>query len=265
MNEQILRQLENIPCLYTDAFNELARRVNLKAKEKGISAQEKQRLEYELETIRQSDTAKMFLFACEVASLQDNCLIIGVENNSFINYILGISKVNPMLYNLPFERFINHKRKTLPIYNFYVKKDCKGQFLKEVYKKFGQGSVVRPLDDNDLYFVCVNGMDDHLIKNTTTIADNNIYSQHESISVFLSKELSALNYYNFSVCEYVEANCEKKKLFSEGEILEKTYQIFGCEHFDFPKYKGIKEVENLLKNTNQKLIYQEQLMDMPMH
>ncbi len=263
MDERILEQLENIPCLYADALTELIRRVNLKVKEKGISAQEKQRLEYELEIIRQTDTAKLFLFGLEVASSCNTCVVLGAENNSFVNYILGISNVNPTLYNLPFERFFNHKRKILPIYNFYVKKGYKGHFLKEIYKKFGQGSISKALDNNDLYFVCANGMDSHLIKNATIIANKNQQVYSETISVLLAKELLALNYYSFFVGEYVEVvkTNTDQKFFSEEDILKTTHRIFGFEHFDFPKYKGIKEVENILKSTNQQLIYQEQLMD----
>ncbi len=78
----------------------------------------KARLEAELDLITQHNFEPLFLILGEVIEfVQANNILMGSRGsvaNSLVAYCLGISLVDPMKYELLFERFLNPERKSLP-------------------------------------------------------------------------------------------------------------------------------------------------------
>ena len=83
-----------------------------------------------MDIIKRSGTAKVFLFGRELINSVGFGTTLGAEGCSFVNYLLGISKVNPVLYNLPFERFYNHSKGKEAVYNIYATKGSKEKLLR---------------------------------------------------------------------------------------------------------------------------------------
>jgi 5-formyltetrahydrofolate cyclo-ligase len=128
MINNVFERLNNAPYHGEDAFKELEGLVNEKLSIKDISKEEKGRLNYELSFIKKCGMAKHFLFGkflvqttteeykkrgkiqyCETGTLwRGGC--------SYVNFLLGNSPVNPVIYNLPFEKYFNEYR------NFFIYK-----------------------------------------------------------------------------------------------------------------------------------------------
>ena len=119
MINNVLKRLNNAPYNGEDAFKELEGLINEKLSHNEISKEEKERLDYELLFIKKLGMAKHFLFGkllveatvekqkkrgkiqyCETGTLwRGGC--------SYVNFFLGLSPVNPVIYNLPFEKYFN--------------------------------------------------------------------------------------------------------------------------------------------------------------
>lgn len=127
MDERILEQLENVPSEYDDHFGRLCHLTSSYADLEGITKTERERLNYELNLIKKWGIAKVFLFGYDLCFNDGVGTTCGVESNSYVNYLLGISTVNPVLYNLPFERFFNEYRRFLPSYNVVVRRGAPGR------------------------------------------------------------------------------------------------------------------------------------------
>ena len=184
-----------------------------------------------------------------------------VEGNSYVNYLLGVSTVNPVKYNLPFERFFNEHRKFLPTYNLCVEKGRKGFLLKSLYEKFGKSKIIKSKEDNGNYFVSNKPINPEFISETRIVAKENEEAYEENILFLTYSELTKLGYYNFSINEVEEIKYSEKESFSEEEIYEKAKKFFSYSVNVATPFTDIEEIKEILVNTEYKLIYQEQLME----
>src|ERR1700733_12961435 len=77
-----------------------------------------QRLDHELSIIAKTGLASYFLTVADVASLIRNrgirCSIRGSGAGCLVNYLIGISNIDPLDYDLIMERFLSEGRKGLP-------------------------------------------------------------------------------------------------------------------------------------------------------
>lgn len=96
----------------------------------------KERLEYELGIIEEKDFCEYFLTMKEIIGLASNHMLIGVGRGSaagsLVNYVLGITQVDPIKYGLIFERFINPLR-CLDPHTFVFQKDVGATMLKDIH------------------------------------------------------------------------------------------------------------------------------------
>lgn len=79
---------------------------------------EKNRLAHEFELIRETDTAKLFLYWADiVAAIRQKIYpyIYSVQNCSLVSYCLGITEVNPLLAGSYFERLLTRRSTHVPI------------------------------------------------------------------------------------------------------------------------------------------------------
>lgn len=77
---------------------------------RGLSQNEKARLNHELKIIEQTGTARQFsdiIATADKAAEQGGFYAIGAANCSFLLYCAGATTINPLSINSPFERYIN--------------------------------------------------------------------------------------------------------------------------------------------------------------
>lgn len=102
------------------------------------------RLQYELEVIEEMKFTEYFLTMEAITNVAADRMLIGCGRGSaagsLVNYVLGITQVDPLQYNLIFERFINRNRAEFPdIDSDFADRDLLIRLLKE---KFGDTNVI---------------------------------------------------------------------------------------------------------------------------
>lgn len=119
----------------------------IKAKYRNLNNEEKRRLAFEYRIIREMGFEPYFVLIYELKEFAKEkgigMNVRGSAASSFILYLLGISIVNPLKYNLPFERFLNQKRSEPPDIDVDVEYNQREHLISEIYKKFGNDYVAR--------------------------------------------------------------------------------------------------------------------------
>ncbi|MBI2775903.1 MAG: DNA polymerase III subunit alpha [Chloroflexi bacterium] len=105
------------------------------------------RLDYELGVIISMGYAGYFLivadFICYAREqgIQTTCR--GSAPGSIVTYTLGITPVDPIAYGLPFERFLNPDRVTMPDIDVDFQDDRRDEVIAYVSRKYGQDHVAQ--------------------------------------------------------------------------------------------------------------------------
>jgi DNA polymerase-3 subunit alpha len=107
-----------------------------------------QRIEYELKIILQKGYGTYFLIVADFVNwAKRNGIAVGPGRGSvagsLIAYILGITEINPLDYNLPFERFLNPERPTPPDIDIDFSDIRRDEVLRYVAKKYGEEKVAQ--------------------------------------------------------------------------------------------------------------------------
>ena len=107
----------------------------------------KARMEYELEVVRQTSFANYFLVVWDIISfVRRQEILFGVRGSaaaSVVLYCLGITDVDPMAYNLVFERFLNFERKEMPDIDMDFQDDRRDEVLRYVIDRYGSDRVAQ--------------------------------------------------------------------------------------------------------------------------
>lgn len=108
----------------------------------------KKRLEYELNIIIKKGYTTYFLIVQDFVNWAKKTGIAvgpgrGSVAGSLVAYVLGITDINPLLYNLPFERFLNPERPTPPDIDIDFADTRRDQVLEYVTKKYGKDRVAQ--------------------------------------------------------------------------------------------------------------------------
>ena len=275
MINNVFERLNNAPYHGEDAFKELEGLVNEKLSIKDISKEEKERLDYELLLIKKWGIAKHFLFGkllveatteeykergntqyCETGTLW-------WEGYSYVNFLLGLSPVNPVIYNLPFESCFNEYKNNLPTHQLFIPSLSKDQVLNRLYKEFGKNNFVKSKDSfTTLYHYSSKPIKKEFIKKTINLEEFGYESCEENVSTLTTTELSELGYYSFEILEGYNFYDYVNTTFSEEEIYER-YKIESDEDLVSSKkpFDKMAEVNEILKYTENKLVYQEQVLE----
>jgi len=117
----------------------------LKKREGKITAEDKQRLDYELDIIISKKYDNYFLIVADFMNWAKNQKIIattrGSASGSLVSYALGITSVNPLRFNLPFERFLTKKRPTPPDIDCDIQDSRRDEVINYVRHKYGLDKV----------------------------------------------------------------------------------------------------------------------------
>jgi DNA polymerase-3 subunit alpha len=107
----------------------------------------KQRLDYELEVIKQTQFANYFLVVWDIISYaKEHGILFGVRGSaaaSIVLHCLGITELDPLENKLVFERFLNFERKEMPDIDLDFEDDRRDEVIAYVSQKYGQDHVAQ--------------------------------------------------------------------------------------------------------------------------
>lgn len=105
------------------------------------------RLDYELDVIDKTGFASYFLLVREFAQFtRDQGIYFGVRGSaagSLVSYCLGITDVDPIEYDLTFERFLNIERIAMPDIDMDFEDARRDEVIKYVTEKYGTDHVAQ--------------------------------------------------------------------------------------------------------------------------
>ncbi|PNS00058.1 hypothetical protein X928_05430 [Petrotoga miotherma DSM 10691] len=114
--------------------------------QKDLTFEEKRRLSYELEIIKKLGVKNYILTVKKVVdTAKKNGISVGPGRGSavgsFLVYKLGITKVNPIEYDLLFERFLNEYRHELPDIDLDIDAEKRVDLIKALQKEVGEYKI----------------------------------------------------------------------------------------------------------------------------
>lgn len=116
--------------------------------EGGIDVNKRERIEFELSTIEWMGFPGYFLIVWDfIRAAREMGVSVGPGRGSaagsVVAYSLGITNIDPIKYNLLFERFLNPERISMPDVDIDFDEDGRADVLKYVVEKYGQKRVAQ--------------------------------------------------------------------------------------------------------------------------
>lgn len=113
-----------------------------------VHANENDRLEYELSVIKQMGYVDYFLIVWDfIKYARDRGIMVGPGRGSaagsLVAYSLGITSIDPMKYNLLFERFLNPERISMPDIDIDFCYERRQEVIDYVISKYGKDRVAQ--------------------------------------------------------------------------------------------------------------------------
>jgi DNA polymerase-3 subunit alpha len=132
--------------LDSEAKKGLARRMEKLGLGAGDAARYHERLAFETNTIAQMGYAGYFLIVADFINwAKQNGVPVGPGRGSgagsLVAYSLGITDLDPLRYDLLFERFLNPERVSMPDFDIDFCQDGRDRVIDYVRKKYGEDSV----------------------------------------------------------------------------------------------------------------------------
>ncbi len=123
-------------------------REGLKRKYKEITPQLEERLEYELTTIRNMGYVDYFLIVWDfIKYAREHDIIVGPGRGSaagsLVSYTLDITQLDPIKYQLLFERFLNPERVSMPDIDVDFCYERRPEVIDYVVSKYGEDCVAQ--------------------------------------------------------------------------------------------------------------------------
>lgn len=138
-----------VPEGYT-AFEYLEKlcREGLSQRYQPVTEELQERLAYELDTIRNMGFVDYFLIVWDfIKYAKDHDIMVGPGRGSaagsLVSYSLGITDIDPIKYNLLFERFLNPERLTMPDIDIDFCFERRQEVIDYVTRKYGKDKVVQ--------------------------------------------------------------------------------------------------------------------------
>jgi len=146
---------ENTGVSTLDEYLEKLSFEGLNKKIKNVTSAETERLKLELDVIKEMNFSGYFLIVADfVNHSKTNGIYVGPGRGSaagsLVCYALGITNVNPLEYNLLFERFLNPERVSMPDIDIDFQDDKRDEVLSYSKEKYGVNSVSQIVTFNRL-------------------------------------------------------------------------------------------------------------------
>ena len=138
-----------------DDYFELLAREGLYKKFKKVTPEIEERFNFEIDTIKKMGFSGYFLIVQDFINSAKKMNIPvgpgrGSAAGSLVAFTLGITNINPLDYNLLFERFLNPARKSMPDIDVDFADDKRGEVIDYVREKYGNSSVSQIITFNRL-------------------------------------------------------------------------------------------------------------------
>jgi DNA polymerase-3 subunit alpha len=143
------------PAKSAEEYFELLTREGFERKFPKQTSEQKERLDFEINTIKKMGFAGYFLIVQDfINSAKKMNIPVGPGRGSvagsLVSYVLGITNINPLEYNLLFERFLNPERKSMPDIDVDFADDKRGEVIEYVKNKYGSDCVSQIITFNRL-------------------------------------------------------------------------------------------------------------------
>jgi DNA polymerase III alpha subunit len=136
---EVPKDKNSIEVLRELSYEGLSKRYN------NITERESAQLEYELEVINEMNFADYFLIVWDIVKEAHKRGLVtigrGSAANSIVSYCLNLTQVDPIKYDLYFERFLNRERKSPPDIDIDFSWKERDQIVKYVFDKYGYERV----------------------------------------------------------------------------------------------------------------------------
>ncbi|MBM4157564.1 MAG: DNA polymerase III subunit alpha [Ignavibacteria bacterium] len=139
-------------------LNEYLEKLTYRGLEKKFTVQNTEitdRIRHELEIIKRMDFSGYFLIVQDfINTARSRGILVGPGRGSaagsLVCYCLGITSVNPLDYNLIFERFLNPERISMPDIDIDFQDDRRDELIEYAKEKYGENSVAQIITFNKL-------------------------------------------------------------------------------------------------------------------
>lgn len=113
-----------------------------------ITSEHRKRMEYEMGIIEKTGYASYFLIVQDFVNwAKDQGIVVGPGRGSaagsFVSYLVGITNIDPIKYDLLFERFLNPERVSMPDVDMDFADDRRDEVLQYVRQKYGNDHVAQ--------------------------------------------------------------------------------------------------------------------------
>jgi len=148
LGQIILPKFETPKGLSSKDYLEKLCEEGVKKRYKTKTAEVKKRLEYELSVIETCGFTDYFLIVEDyVKFAKDNGIIVGPGRGSaagsLVAYVLGITDLDPIYYQIIFERFLNPERISPPDIDLDFADDRRGEVIQYISQKYGSDHVAQ--------------------------------------------------------------------------------------------------------------------------
>ena len=197
----------DVPEGYTswEYLNELCFK-GLEERYQPVTEELKERLNYELSTIRNMGYVDYFLIVWDfIKYVRDHDIMVGPGRGSaagsLVAYTLGITQLDPIRYDLLFERFLNPERVSMPDIDVDFCFERRQEVIDYVRRKYGDDCVVQIVTFGTL---AARGV----IRDVGRVMDLP-YAQVDTIAKMIPQEL------NITIDKALQMNPEFKKAYEE--------------------------------------------------
>lgn len=188
----------------------------LKERYNGDLTELEKRLEYELGVIKTMGYVDYFLIVWDfIRFARDHDIMVGPGRGSaagsLVSYTLGITKLDPIKYNLLFERFLNPERVSMPDIDVDFCFERRQEVIDYVVEKYGKDRVVQIVTFGTM---AARGV----IRDVGRVMDLP-YAQCDMIAKMIPEEL------NITIDKALKMNPELKNLYNTDETVKKLIDM----------------------------------------
>ena len=188
----------------------------LKERYSGDLTELEKRLEYELGVIKTMGYVDYFLIVWDfIRFARDHDIMVGPGRGSaagsLVSYTLGITKLDPIKYNLLFERFLNPERVSMPDIDVDFCFERRQEVIDYVVEKYGKDRVVQIVTFGTM---AARGV----IRDVGRVMDLP-YAQCDAIAKMIPEEL------NITIDKALKMNPELKNLYTTDETVKKLIDM----------------------------------------
>ena len=238
----------------------------IKRRYSAITKEIEERTKYELEIIFNLGYANYFLIVWDfIKFAKDHKIAVGPGRGSaagsIVAYALNITDIDPLRYNLIFERFLNPERKSLPDIDTDFCIERRDEVLEYVRNKYKNDRVAQIITFNKLASRAV-------IKDMARVL-NYPYSESEKIAKLIPvvrgkpRELEWMKEHHSEFSGQYKTNTDFKEIITLAEKLEGVNKSFGVHAAGVViSDKPLDEIVPLSKNNEGTIITQYSMDDL---